>query len=200
VALAWGLHAPQTLAGLVLVAGYYYPTTRYDAMFVAAAATPLLGPLLRNTLSPPFTRAALGSTLKGMFAPRPVPERFLAEVPLPLISRPGQLRAIAEDGAAIAEEAIALLCAGAPVSVPVAVVTGDADKVVGFRDQSLRLAADLGAPPAVVPGAGHMVHHAAPEVVARAVESVAGATRPGAASAAAPGIRPQQGGAERQAA
>ena len=65
---------------------------------------PGIGPLLRNTVSPPFTRATLGPTLKTMFKPREVPERMLGEFPLALISRPEQLRAISEDGAAIAAE------------------------------------------------------------------------------------------------
>jgi pimeloyl-ACP methyl ester carboxylesterase len=52
-------------------------------------------------------------------------------------------------------------------SCPSVVITGDADRVVDPEDQSIRLAHELtDAELQVVPGAGHMVHHAVPREVA----------------------------------
>ena len=64
------------MRGLVLVSGYYHPTVRADALLVAPAAVPVLGDVLRHTVSPLFGAATLPLLLKGMFAPLPVPERF----------------------------------------------------------------------------------------------------------------------------
>lgn len=178
VALAWGLDAPASVAGLVLVSGYYFPTRRPDAMFVAPAAVPVLGPLLRNTVSPPFTRAALPTTLRVMFAPQDVPEAYYTEFPLPLVSRPGQIRAIASDGSRIAQDAAWLEERLPTLAVPAAVIAGDEDRVVSTDEQSRRLAGAIGAPPEIVPGAGHTVHHAAPDRVAAAVDRIRGRVPP----------------------
>ena len=76
MALAWALQAPQEVAGVVLVSGYYYPSTRLDAALVTPAAVPVLGDLLNHTVSPPLTQMTLPGTLRTMFAPRRVPDRF----------------------------------------------------------------------------------------------------------------------------
>ena len=54
------------------------------------------------------------------------------------------------------------------------VMTGDADRVVDPEDQSIRLAHELNdAELRIVPGAGHMVHHAVPREVVEAINRVA---------------------------
>ena len=52
VALAIALNHPDDTAGLVLLSGYYFPTLRLDAPLVAPVAVPILGDLLRYTVSP----------------------------------------------------------------------------------------------------------------------------------------------------
>ena len=57
------------------------------------------------------------------------------------------------------------------ITRPVLVMSGDGDKIVSFEHQSRRLAAELlGGQIEVIPGAGHMLHHTAPERVAGAIE------------------------------
>lgn len=51
-ALAWAQDA--VVAGAALVSGYYHPTARLDALVVAPAAAPGIGPVVRHTLAPPF--------------------------------------------------------------------------------------------------------------------------------------------------
>ena len=97
VALAWALQAPQEIASLVLASGYYYPSTRLDAALVTPAAVPILGDLLNHTVSPPLTHMTLPGTLRTMFAPRPVPDRFQNVFPKALISRPKQIRAMSQE-------------------------------------------------------------------------------------------------------
>ena len=174
-ALAWALEAPETITGAVLLSGYYYPTTRVDGMFAATAAVPVLGDLLRHTVSPPFMRATLGAVEKGLFDPREVPDRFSREFPHELTWRPGQLRAIASEGAIMVDEAEQLQAMIArsrrgPSSPPLALMAGLEDKVVDPHDQTARLARELANTTLeLVPGTGHMVHHAVPETVRRMV-------------------------------
>jgi pimeloyl-ACP methyl ester carboxylesterase len=174
VALAWALQAPQEVAGLVLASGYYYPSTRLDAALVTPAALPLLGALLNHTVSPLLTRITLPGTLRTMFAPRPVPNRFWDAFPKALISRPKQIRAMSQEGAIMIPAAAALRPHHGGLSCPSVVLTGDADRVVDPEDQSIRLAHELNdAELRIVRGAGHMVHHAVPLEVAEVIDRVA---------------------------
>ena len=168
VALAWALDRPQDTAGIVLLSGYYYPTSRLDVALAAPAAVPVLGDVLRHTLSPPLTRIALPVALKGMFAPRPVPAGYGHAVPPALVCRPGQLGAVAKEGATMPGRAAALSRRADRLRLPVAIMAGRADQVVDCVDQSVRFADDLTRSSGaavdlwVERGAGHMVHHAAP--------------------------------------
>ena len=92
VALAMALDHPDAVGGLVLLSGYYKPTARLDVPLVALAAVPVLGDVLRYTVSPLFGRVMLPLNLKIMFAPRPVPEHFRHEFPYGFPVRPGQIR------------------------------------------------------------------------------------------------------------
>jgi pimeloyl-ACP methyl ester carboxylesterase len=179
VALAWALQAPQEVAGLVLISGYYYPSTRLDAALVTPAAVPILGDLLNHTVSPPLTHMTLPGTLRTMFAPRRVPDRFRGAFPKSLIPRPKQIRAMSQEGAIMVPAAAALRRHYGGFSCPSIVMTGDADRIVDPQDQSLRLAHELNdAELRVISGAGHMVHHAVPLQVAEAINQVASGRAP----------------------
>ena len=174
VALAWALQALQEVAGLVLASGYYYPSRRLDVALVTPGAVPLLGDVLNHTVSPPLTQMTLPGTLRKMFAPRRVPDRFSDVFPRALIPRPEQIRAMSQEGAIMVAAAAALRRHYGGFSCPSVVITGDADRVVDPEDQSIRLAHELNdAELRIVPGAGHMVHHAVPLEVAEAINRVA---------------------------
>lgn len=173
-ALALALADPAVARGLVLVSGYYYPTARTDALLVAPAAVPLLGDVLRHTISPLFGAATLPLLLKGMFAPLPVPERFEQGFECGLPVRPLQIRSQAEDGAGMAREAATMRDRYGELHMPVMIMAGSDDQVVDVGRHAIRLHqqiahSELG----LVPGAGHMVHHAVPEQVADMIEAVA---------------------------
>src|SRR5688572_17142359 len=122
VALAWALRVPEEVAGLVLVSGYYYPSTRLDAALVTPAAVPLLGDLLNDTVSPPLTHMTLPGTLRAMFAPHPVSDRFRDVFPEALIPRPKQIRAMSQEGAMMVQAAAALRGHYGGVSCPSVVI------------------------------------------------------------------------------
>jgi pimeloyl-ACP methyl ester carboxylesterase len=141
---------------------------------VTPAAVPILGDLLNHTVSPPLTHMTLPGTLRTMFAPRRVPDRVLDAFPKSLIPRPKQVRAMSQEGSIMVPAAAALRRHYGGFSCPSIVMTGDADRIVDPRDQSVRLAHELnGAELRTVSGAGHMVHHAVPLRVAEAIDRVA---------------------------
>src|SRR5947209_2148332 len=72
VAVEYGLAYPSEVAGLVLESGYYFPTRRMDAALFAAPAIPVLGALLRHTVSPAISAMLLPQLIAKSFAPNPV--------------------------------------------------------------------------------------------------------------------------------
>jgi len=55
----------------------------------------------------------------------------------------------------------------------VAILAGDADGVVNYQEQALRLHEELPASTLdIFAGAGHMIHHAEPDRVVRAIRSL----------------------------
>jgi pimeloyl-ACP methyl ester carboxylesterase len=173
VALALALADPAAVRGLVLVSGYYEPTLRADALLVAPAAVPVLGDVLRHTVSPLLGAALMPLVVKGMFAPLPVPERFREGFPHGMAVRPSQIRAEAQDGATMAYGVASMRDGYRGLRMPVVIAAGTEDRVVDVGRHAVRLQGDIpGSELRLVPGAGHMVHHAVPGLVAELVEAV----------------------------
>ena len=172
VAVAFGLEFPEQTRGLVLASGYYYPTLRADAPFLMPPAIPLLGTLLRHTLSPVAGRLMWPLWLKLIFAPMPVPGYF-KRFPTWMALRPEPLRAVGEESAMLLPLTLSMQKQYAKLSVPVAIVAGTHDRFVGTRGHSHRLHLALpGSSYIPVGGAGHMVHHAAPEALMGAISQL----------------------------
>ena len=138
VALALGLNHPDAVRGLVLLSGYYYPTLRADVLFSAPTAIPILGDLLRYSVSPFIGKSMLPLLLKGMFAPLPVPARFTKSFPRDMPVRPGQIRAQSQDGVAMIPVALSMRHRYKELSMPIVIMAGAKDRVVK-DSQAVRL-------------------------------------------------------------
>jgi pimeloyl-ACP methyl ester carboxylesterase len=174
VALALALNHPDAVRGLVLLSGYYYPTLRADVLLSSPAAIPIVGDLLRYSISPLLGRLMQPLLLKGMFAPLPVPASFAKGSTSNMSVRPGQIRAESQDGVAMIPGAVAMRHRYQELTMPVVIMAGAKDRVVNGK-QPRRLHAQI--PHSIlrlVPGVGHMVHYAVPEEVAEAIEEVGG--------------------------
>jgi pimeloyl-ACP methyl ester carboxylesterase len=176
VALSLALLAPGRVVGLVLVSGYYYPTARPDVALVSPNAVPVLGDVLLYTVSRVLSRALLPRIYRRIFAPAPVMQRFRREFPHDLILRPSHLRATATDTVYLVPTAARLRRHYSRLRIPTAIVTGSGDRIVRKEKHALRIVRDLpDARLTIVPGAGHMVHHIAPTVIARTVQEIGAA-------------------------
>jgi pimeloyl-ACP methyl ester carboxylesterase len=171
VALALALDYPQDVRRLVLLGGYYYPSARIDALLTAPVALPVLGDVMRYTVTAVSARLMLNRLVKAMFAPREVPARFIPALSREMMVRPIQLRANAEDAAFMVPQAKSSSERHHELRMPVSIVAGADDKVIDVEAHSARLHRELvGSTLLVVAGAGHMVHHAAPDDVVAAVD------------------------------
>ncbi len=121
---------------------------------------------------------------RAMFAPAPVTERFKREYSTAMALRPSQIRATCVDGALMVPSAMALRPHYGELSLPVAILAGDGDKVVSPRLAERLRAAIPGSTLRIVEGAGHMVHHVATGQVVEAVEEVAKRSEPASADRA----------------
>ena len=167
VALAMALDRPAAVSGLVLMGGYYYPTLRVDALLQAPVALPLLGDLMRYTVTGLSARAMLGRVIRAMFEPNEVPPAFYPAVSREMMLRPIQLRANAEDAAFMMPQARSFARRYGELRLPVTLVAGADDKVLDLRSHAQRLHDELAQSQLlVVPGSGHMVHHAAGDQLA----------------------------------
>ncbi|MGG5820718.1 alpha/beta fold hydrolase [Falsiroseomonas sp. HW251] len=174
--IALALRHPQAVAGLVLIAGYHYPTARADVAIFSPPAVPVIGDVLRYTAAPLIGRAIAPGMVKAMFSPLPVPARFEAAIPRAMMLRPGQIRASAEDAATmVARARVAKRRYGDLAARKVAILAGTDDRIVDPGRHSVRLHHDIpGSTLRLLPGIGHMLHWAAPELVVEAVNEVSG--------------------------
>jgi len=167
VALALAADYPDDIAGLVLISGYYYPTTRIDVALFSPAAVPVIGDLMRYTISPLLGRAAAPELVKKMFSPEAVPAAFEQHVPIALMTRPSQIRAAAEDAVHMTSSAQSLSPRYSEIRCPMTIIAGEADTIVKPEEQSRRLNQEVRHSKLVMcAGAGHMLHHTnAPRVL-----------------------------------
>ncbi len=173
VALSMALEVPDFVRGLVLLSGYYYPSLRIDAPLLAGPAIPIVGDLMRYTVSPLAGRMLWRPVTRKAFAPLPVAERFKALSPW-MALRPGQLRAAAAETALMVPAAAALAKRYPELKVPATIVAGTQDRVVDFGHNSERLSERLpDSELQLQPGVGHMTHYAHPDKVMAAVDAIA---------------------------
>jgi pimeloyl-ACP methyl ester carboxylesterase len=172
VAIAMAIEHPRSVSGLVLLGGYYYPTARPDALLSAPPAMPVVGDLLRRTVTPLAMRLAWPGTLRLLFAPAEVPQGF-RDMPPWLLLRPRHLRALSEETALIMAAAASLSSRYRELRLPVVIMSGAGDRLLSPTDHSGRLRQELAHADYVeLPGVGHMLHHAEPEPILRAISRV----------------------------
>jgi pimeloyl-ACP methyl ester carboxylesterase len=160
VTIELALRGDFAVSGVVLASGYYFPTIRMDFWLMSGPGVPLLGDLLRYTISPIISWAIMPKLMRTLFAPRPVPPEFKNEFPIALSLRPKQLRAAAEESAFLVPLAARSQPRYQAIGCPVRIVHGKNDWLIE-ADQSRRLHEAL--PRSLlrlVEDAGHMVTYA----------------------------------------
>src|SRR5512145_267257 len=76
VALAMALQFPEDVRALALMSGFYYPSIRMDAVLGSAPAIPIIGDLLRYTISPWLGRLLWKPMARLLFAPSQITDTF----------------------------------------------------------------------------------------------------------------------------
>jgi pimeloyl-ACP methyl ester carboxylesterase len=160
-------------AGLVLLSGYYFGTLRPDVLLITAGAIPVVGDVLRHTVSPWLGRLLMPLQKRAMFSPAAVTKRFRRDYSDAMALRPFQIRASSVDGTLMIPCALGLRRHYADLRLPVLMLAGDGDKVAWKRNAERLHAAVPGSTLRIVEGAGHMVHHSEPGQVVEAIQWIA---------------------------
>jgi pimeloyl-ACP methyl ester carboxylesterase len=152
---------------------------------------PVIGPLLAYTITLPLGYVLAEPGARSVFLPQTMPLDYIRTTATPLLLRPREFLANAWDlvtlKAAVAEQALRY----AEIKAPITILSGDVDKTVSTNIHSRPLAAV--APNAkliVLPGVGHMVQNAVPDLVISEIEAMIGKIAQGQAAAANEGADP----------
>lgn len=177
VALAMSMDQPDLVRGLVLMAGYYYPSPRLDVALMSGPAIPVVGDVMRFTVSPLLGRLMWPGMVKRIFSPKQVASGF-TRWPKWLSLRPSQLRASSAESVLMIPAAAKLRHRYPEVKVPVTIFSGAGDKMVSPEHNAERLHRELlQSQLHTVQDAGHMLHYVAQDEIVRAVGDIV-ANRP----------------------
>lgn len=167
------LDYPQRVAGLVMLAGVTYPWPGGVGTYNDVVTTPVIGPLLAYTITLPLGYFLMEPGARSVFLPQAMPEGYVRQTATPLVLRPLTFLANAWDlvtlKAAVTEQAPRY----GEIGVPTVVIAGDADTTVSPQIHSRHFAATV--PDArliILPGVGHMVQNAAPDLVISEIEGM----------------------------
>jgi pimeloyl-ACP methyl ester carboxylesterase len=167
------LDHPARVAGLVMLAPVAYPWPGGVGWYNTLVTWPLIGALLTRTATLPLGTVLAGPGARAVFQPQIMPEDYLANTATLLLLRPREFLANAWDlvtlKAAVGEQAPRY----GEIKVPTVVISGEIDKTVSTNRHSRPFTAAVpGAKLIVLPGVGHMVQNAAPDLVISEIEAM----------------------------
>jgi pimeloyl-ACP methyl ester carboxylesterase len=180
------LDYPQRVAGLVMLAPVTYPWPGGVGFYNEVVTTPVIGPLLAYTITLPLGYFLTEPGARSVFLPQIMPKDFVSDSATPLLLRPREFLANARDLVTLKAAVVEQAPRYAAIRAPTVVIAGDgSDKTVSTEIHSRPFAAAVpDAKLIVLPGVGHMVQNAAPELVAREIEAMIGKVAHGTAAAA----------------
>ena len=166
---------PGRVAGLVMLAPVAYPWPGGVGWYNELVTKPVIGPLLAYTVTLPLGYLLTESGARGAFLPQVMPDDFVANTATPLLLRPREFLANARDLVRLKQAVREQASHYGEISAPTVVISGDVDKTVSTNIHSRPFAAAVrNARLIVLPGVGHMVQNAAPDLVIREIEAVMG--------------------------
>jgi len=167
------LDYPDRVAGLVMLAPVAYPWRGGVGWYNKLITTPLIGPLLAYTITLPLGYFLTEPGARNVFAPQAMPDGFVENSATPLLLRPREFLANAWDLVTLKAAVIEQAPRYAEIKAPVVVIAGDADNTVWPTIHSRPFVATVpNAKLILLPGVGHMVMDAAPDLVMHEIDAM----------------------------
>ncbi len=173
VALRYGLDFQDDVSALVLLAAVSHEWPGGIAWYNNVSQWPVAGFLLRRLVIPTYGQVAAKSGIESSFSPGAPPEMYYEESGLPLLFRPKEFKANAEDIANLKAEIIAQQGRYGELKIPVAIVTGEDDTSVSPKLHTKRLATEVeSASLTLLPDTGHTLHHSRTDAIIAIIENI----------------------------
>jgi pimeloyl-ACP methyl ester carboxylesterase len=174
LAAAFALDHPQRVAGLVLLAPPLYPFPRRATWLYEIFALPVFGWFYAHTLALPLGAPFIGMAMASAFLPQWPPHGYIKRTGTLLLLRPATFLANARDVADLRSALATQSARYGAITAPTLIITGDRDLVVPAKQHAIAGAAAVpNAKLVVLPGLGHMLHHAAADRVIAEIEALA---------------------------
>lgn len=165
-------HAPR-VAGLVMLSPVTYRWRGGVGGYNQLVTTPVIGPLLANTVTLPLGLLLIEQGTRSVFQPQIMPDGYVQATMVPLLLRPREFLANAWDLVTLKAAVVAQSPRYGDISVPVTVITGDSDSTVSPEIHSKPFVAAVpGARLVLLPGVGHMVPAVTVDVVIREIDAM----------------------------
>jgi len=174
VALAWAVNHPDNLAALVALATPSQVWTTPLSGFYRTMSHPIAGPVFAAGLAAWVSEERVTQAVESVFAPQTAPEGYGSYFGPRLTLRRSSLRANAVQRANLLDEIKALSKRYHRISAPTEILHGDVDTTVGLDIHSRPLSQQIEAANlTILPGIGHMPHHAAEDDIIAAIHRAA---------------------------
>ncbi len=174
IAMAWAVEHPDNISAAMLMAGATYPWEGPRDAFSARLAHPVFGPIIARLITAWAPQDYVAASIESIFEPQPAPKGYGASVGVPLVLRPATLIANAQQRDDLRDQVRALHTHYKDLTLPIEIVHGDADTIVGLSVHSERMVQDVGsANLTVLPGIGHMPQHVSQTEVIAAIHRAA---------------------------
>ena len=179
------LDFPERVAGLVMLAPVTHPWFGGVGWYNKFVTTPVIGPLLAHTITLPLGLMLARQGARNVFLPQAMPENFVKDSATLLLLRPREFLANARDLVTLKEAVAGQAPRYAQIRTQVTVIAGDVDKTVSTSIHSRPFAATVpNARRIVLPGVGHMIQNAAPDLVVSEIEAMTARIGQGKSAAA----------------
>jgi pimeloyl-ACP methyl ester carboxylesterase len=182
------LDYPDRVAGLVMLAPVTHPWRGGVGWYNKAVTMPVIGPVLAYTVTLPLGLLLAEHGARGVFMPQAMPEGFVRDSATPLLLRPREFLANARDLVTLKQAVAEQAPRYSEIRTPVTIIAGEVDKTVSTSIHSRPFAGLVpNAKLIVLPGVGHMIQNAVPDLVVSEIEALAARIGQGPALAATAG-------------
>jgi len=179
------LDYPERVAGLVMLAPVTHPWFGGVGWYNNVVTMPVIGRLLAHTITLPLGLMLAEQGARNVFLPQAMPENFVKGTATPLLLRPREFLANARDLVTLKQAVAEQAPRYAAIRTAVTVIAGDVDKTVSTSIHSRPFAATVpNAKLILLPGVGHMIQNAAPDLVASEIEAMTARIGQGKSAAA----------------
>lgn len=169
VAVGWALANPEDTRGIVPISSVTIPYGGLARLVYAVGLSDVLVEMYSNRLLSRAREGGIDDFIARVFRPQTVPNGYIEYIGAPLALRAETLRANGEDLQNINVALLRMAPEYDRLTLPVEIIHGEAD-FIGWEGQAGALAKRL--PQSrltLLPGVGHMAHHAAPAELRRSI-------------------------------